>query len=443
MLSQHVQYVELCWGGLLVVNPTNAIVTYKDSADVQFTFAPMLSMGLSADGFTIDNLSPGTSSVSNTVTATVTTNSVYGYQLLATVGNSTYTSTDLVPSTGTARFAMIGSGTELAPGTWGYTLDGGTTYGALSTTTPVIIKSNSTTTGDYGESTSIQIGAYASSDQRPSAYSNVVNFMLVANIDPPVLSPYERLLAGRLSMQDIGNLSSEEKSTLLSQMTTGTSYNSPDSRDGEVYKISKLADGNVWLQDNLRLGSDSAINLTPADTNITSNWTLPASTLSDTNSYTAPQIYSELKNTINSDDSVNWGNGSHKYGVYYNYCAASGGSFCYDDSGEAPVEVDIVSDVCPKGWHMPTIYWNDSGEYNILFNAYPDTASFVTALSLPLSGLTFANYPDAQGVAGFFWSSRIDTPGGANVLMIHGINSVSDDSDSSRDVPISIRCMLN
>ena len=176
-------------GGLAVTNGANAIVTYKDGEDVQFSFAPVLSMSLSADGFTIDNLAPGTSGVSNAVTATVSTNSAAGYQLSATVGNSTYASTDLISSTGTGNFRMISSGTSLTSGTWGYTLDSGATYKALSITTPTVLNKTSDAAGTAassayagGTSTAVKIGAYAATDQRSGTYNNVVNFAVVPNI---------------------------------------------------------------------------------------------------------------------------------------------------------------------------------------------------------------------------------------------------------------------
>ena len=145
-------------GGLLLSTNANATVTYRDSASVQFTFAPVLSMTISADGFIINDLVPGTSSISNTVTTTVTTNSNFGYQLSATVGNSTYNSSDLISSTGNKRFSMISSGTSLTSGTWGYTLDSGTTYGGLNTYIPTVLKTTAGPTGDLGDATPMQIG---------------------------------------------------------------------------------------------------------------------------------------------------------------------------------------------------------------------------------------------------------------------------------------------
>lgn len=173
-------------GSLIAAGGASA-VSYVTSSDVQFTFEPTLSLTLSADDFLIDDLTPGNSDTSNAVTATVTTNSSVGYNLSATVGNATYTSTDLVATNGT--FSMIGTAaTALSAGTWGYTLDNGTTYGALALSTPTYLNKTVDNTGTAdtgyagGNATVVKIGAYADTTQNPGSYRNVVNFTALSNM---------------------------------------------------------------------------------------------------------------------------------------------------------------------------------------------------------------------------------------------------------------------
>jgi hypothetical protein len=46
--------------------------------------------------------------------------------------------------------------------------------------------------------------------------------------------------------------------------------------DYRTYRIAKLADNKCWMLDNLKLGSTTGTTtLTPSDSNITSNFTLP------------------------------------------------------------------------------------------------------------------------------------------------------------------------
>lgn len=168
-------------GGLAVAQAAHATVTYVNSSDVQFTFSSTLSMTVS-DDFEITDLAPGTSRKSNEVDVTVDTNHVSGYTLSAKVGNATYTTTDLKMDEDNV-FSMIGpSATALSAGTWGYTLNDGTTYGALDTTTATVLKQTTGAPTSGSDVTSIKIGAQATAEQMSGTYQNVVNFLAVANI---------------------------------------------------------------------------------------------------------------------------------------------------------------------------------------------------------------------------------------------------------------------
>ena len=420
-------------GGLLLSTNANATVTYRDSASVQFTFAPMLSVSLSADGFTINDLVPGTSSISNAVTATVITNSNHGYQLSATVGNSTYTSSDLVSSTGNKRFSMISSGTSLTSGTWGYTLDSGTTYGGLNTYIPTVLKTTAGPTGDLGDATPMQIGAYAASDQKPDVYNNVVNFVVLSNVEAPMPS--------QLYLQDI-----------TSDMCTTDPLIAYDSRDGQEYTIQRVIDGNCWMLDNLRLGSDTAIKLTPDDTNIASDWWLPASSgvigVNNKNGWDSnatAKVTTAHSDEINPDSSLNYGVGSHKYGAHYNFCAASGGTVC-GDSGLSSATYDI----CPKGWRMPTGLSSSFDEYgNINSIAVSNEQDIKAVLSLSLAGdyddilAPTPDYIHNQGSRGYYWSSTIETSSAATGLSASpGYTTLYLAFTSVTKSGRSVRCLL-
>lgn len=165
-------------GGLVVSQGASAVVTYETSSNVQFTFNPVLTLTLTGDGFVIDNLVPSMSAISNEVTASVSTNSVAGYTLSATVGDTTYNSTSLI--SGANTISMMVSGTSLTAGHWGYTLDNGTTYGALDTTNSTVLARTSTAASS--DVTHIKIGAYASSSQPEGIYRNVMNLAATTNV---------------------------------------------------------------------------------------------------------------------------------------------------------------------------------------------------------------------------------------------------------------------
>ena len=177
-----------------------------------------------------------------------------------------------------------------------------------------------------------------------------------------------------------------------------------DARDGEEYTIQRLADGNCWMLDNLRL-DPSEVSLTslrdrtnapneslaylkngggdgkgyPTDGVIVTDW-----------SYSErPAIVNEYKNVVRNDA---LGVGSGKAGVYYNYCAASAGTYCYiSTSPNDGIYGDAKYDLCPSGWRMPSNYYN--GEYKVLYsilatstNDQDNYRNFATALSIPRVG---------------------------------------------------------
>ena len=52
-------------------------------------------------------------------------------------------------------------------------------------------------------------------------------------------------------MQDFASLTSSEKTAVLASMTASAQYTLKDSRDQKDYTVAKLADGNVWMTQNL------------------------------------------------------------------------------------------------------------------------------------------------------------------------------------------------
>ena len=257
-------------------------------------------------------------------------------------------------------------------------------------------------------------------------------------------------------MQDI---TSSNKATILGNMTPGNAYYIRDNRDQEPYCVSKLADGNLWMIDNLRLDiTDSTVlnSLSTTNTNVdaTSLTSLksgnrsagnqyangPIGNLTEGNSYSVARANSQYKNTINSDNTKNYGNGSHKYGVYYNYCAASAGSYCYD-AGVTHTD-NAQYDLCPANWRIPT--GSSSGEYNTLYtNGYSsDATNYRIALSTSGSGFFANSSASYQGSAyGFFWSST--RGGGDGMYYVSVSHEVYANSSINRYYGYSLRCLLD
>ena len=234
-----------------------------------------------------------------------------------------------------------------------------------------------------------------------------------------------------------------------------------DKRDEKHYLVKKLADGNCWLLDNLRL-DPTAVDLATLQGNTNaSDQTLdyfinggrdagdkyPTAGLAN---WTSGYSYSQpLTNAASKDTTVtSSGSGSGKVGVYYNYCAATTGSYCYGNDTSAGTSVgDAGEDICPAGWRMPTggantVTTDGKGEYQALYTAYSsNVTNFKTALSTPLSG--YFDYGSAifQGSRGSFWSS---TKCGDTTMFYLRVDSSSvyPQTNNSRYSGYSVRCLL-
>ncbi|MBQ9017069.1 InlB B-repeat-containing protein, partial [Candidatus Saccharibacteria bacterium] len=150
--------------------------------------------------------------------------------------------------------------------------------------------------------------------------------------------------------------------TGCSSLTTGSSnyVTLTDSRDGNQYKVRRLADGKCWMVDNLLIVGSRT--LTSSDSNVSTNFTLPAS--STTNLYyssTSAGNYYVAKGTTYS--------GSTTMPVditFYNYYAATAGGSTSDD-------------ICPKGWRLPIGGTDTStNDFSILAKAYGGSGSSET-----------------------------------------------------------------
>ena len=151
--------------------------------------------------------------------------------------------------------------------------------------------------------------------------------------------------------------------------------------------------------------------------------------------------------TVNGTTSVAQG----KIGIYYNYCAASAGSYCYGDGTNytgAPDSdpvigslQDVTEDICPYGWRLPTD--SNSGEYHDLYVAYGnDDTNFQIALSVPLSGIYGSSSAESQGERGFFWSSTWNSTYGMYFLGIES-SDAKFEVHGFRHYGASIRCLLD
>ncbi len=452
---------------------------------------PLLSISSvsAADGFSYDvhvqpslNISVSTDTVSlllnpsnhpfgtGDLTITIGTNNPTGYNLYVEADSTDLANTAFAEPAYIETLESSSAESNFPAGYWGYQIsDGGSDQSGIQSTTNfypfssgTLIDQSSTATNPVD--TTLTFAAKTSYGKPAGLYSLDLNFKAL-----PIVTI-------------------ENMQNLTPSICTDEPKIVTDSRDGQVYTIQRLPwkqfddNGNLvaegtkcWMLDNLRLDiSDPAVQarLSNQNTNA-SNETLgylingggtspyPANgvskdwTSSDQNSYNLPYIAVSGdkdgggtwdRNTV---PSTVYGDASGKVGVYYNFCAASAGSYCYA-SGAAPENVNATEDVCPAGWSLPI--GGATGEFQYLCNAYkgsacenPDTStgalSMRNALSTPLSGFFNDGVAKRQGGYATFWSSTRYSGSSTYNLRVYS-DSVYPQNGNGRYNGFSVRCVL-
>ncbi len=260
---------------------------------------------------------------------------------------------------------------------------------------------------------------------------------------------------------------------LCENVAVGQETHLVDSRDNAIYAVGKLADGRCWLLDNLALDlTDSSVqtNLTNDTTNASSvalnylkngggsvsdqwatagvsNWTSSWSLSSPLQNADSVNVVPQGDGDPQKEQALE---GDWKTGIYYNYCAASAGTHCWGNSVPSDSDTgnlyDIVGDICPSGWRMPT--GGSTGEYQALYDAYPGAsgtgegssyAIFRNALHLPLSGGFWDGNVANVGINGWYLSSTNN--GHVDVLNVDGYAIDSSSMGMSFDNGVPVRCI--
>lgn len=390
------------------------------------------------------------------VIASVGTNNAYGYTLsmqdsddrnglerdgFATASEENKSKYNIPSVTSDTAYA------NLADDSWGYFL-GSTaadqaTYKQIPFEATEILSSDSNTSGL--ETARVNFGVKTAEFRPSGLYEDEISFTLVANMGPISLEQaYAANNKSKVTVSGNQYYTIQDMTPGICAAATEVSSNLQvvDIRDNTIYWIGKLADNRCWLLDNLALDplaenvivDDTNTNASAAAiTNYLVNSTAPysgwaAETLSysdNTHVYEFPRINSDSKDAPPAkDDRVNdpledeVAVGGWKVGVYYNACAASVGTYCYEeDEGVDKVDTpfDIEYDICPAGWRIPT-GGELSGEYATLFKSIagyesddydeePAYSNIRRALRMPLSGNFFNGEARNQGNYTMVWSA--------------------------------------
>ena len=254
---------------------------------------------------------------------------------------------------------------------------------------------------------------------------------------------------------------------------TTTAKTVTDSRDGKTYRVKKLSDTKCWMLDNLALdlvaqkdilsssntnATDQALGYLKGTTTGTASdqWAMAAVKKTWTSSYSYSEPWIAVDSTTSgpcssassctggsaltwsSTSTTSGGRVQGKVGVYYNYCAASAGSYCYSSSSSSG---NATEDICPYGWHLPAGDTAQGSFYYLYNTGYSaNYNNFVDALSTPLSGYFGSGKAYSQGSTGIFWSSTRSSNYQMYSLYVNS-SYVNPQSNSTRDGGFSVRCV--
>ena len=234
-----------------------------------------------------------------------------------------------------------------------------------------------------------------------------------------------------------------------------------DARDGKIYWVSKLKDGNIWMTQNLDYDLSVQANqtLTPATSNVTENRTVvPANTdlatfASDYNSvyyldggdvyYANGTTKTEGYSTLPADST----NRHYAQGDYYSWKAAT--------AGQGTISItsaDVNESICPSGWRLPTSnsaianysFGNLVKQYGYTGSNQSGTTD-ATLLASPLffarGGYVYSGSLYDQGSYGNYWSSRAYSLSNFAYYLYFSSSVVAPGSDLSRSYGFSVRCV--
>ena len=348
---------------------------------------------------------------SKSVDALVATNATKGYELYF---SSKDEATDMLNTNTaisdkiTSSFTGTVTNTTMGKNNWGYSMNN-TDFTAIPKKSGHKKLRNLTTKPTTDElKTTVHFGTKISTNLTAGNYEKSVLFTAVAHANPA------KTLHSISKMQqmtpEICAATTTPNKTATTLDTDGSHYGDPnyaptktltDTRDGNTYTVSKLADGKCWMTQNLRIINKT---LTPADSDVTANYTIPASSLSGFD----PGIYNTSNAYVDSD------------GGFYNWYTATAGTGTQALSAQGQ---NTTVSICPKGWRLPT--GGNGGEFNILDNSYDSSFLRSIPVNLTLSGNVAISSRGGQGSYGEYWSSTIYSSGDAYDLSLNASNAGS------------------
>ena len=392
----------LCPAPMEGVNAEEA--TIKASVTVQ----PVLGLTVGSDNYVVNVTPTETGEFSSrTATVGVTTNNETGYSLYLATENQQAT---LANAEGTAEIAPVSgevTAARFGANTWGYNLgkeavSEATMYQAVPTQNGEPAGGSEVPVED--DAYNLTFGAFVNTELPGGAYSNRVVVSAVVN---PAYVP---------SLSQIDNMQ-EMTAEICQASTENETKRLTDTRDGKKYWVTKLADGNCWMTQNLDLDLTNGTPLTPEDSDVSSNWNPPRGSVDNTVS----------GNTYDAHFLI---------GNFYQWNAATAGT------GRTTSDYANATDsICPKGWRLPI---SRSGrEFDTLVGDLDSTTITQAPYYFNPSGHVGSGSLRYAGYRGDYWSStQYPSIGGAYNLYFRS-GYVDPSASYVRHAGLSVRCLAS
>ena len=462
---------------MLCPAPMEGVSAEEATIKASVTVQPVLGLTVGSDNYVVNVTPTETGEFSSrTATVEVTTNNETGYSLYLATENQQAT---LANAEGTAEIAPV-SGEVMATGfganTWGYNL--GKEAVSEETMYQAVPTQNGEPAGGSevpveGDEYNLTFGAFVNTELPGGAYSNRVVVSAVVNPGyVPTLSAIDNM---QEMTAEICQASTENETKQLT-----------DTRDGKKYWVAKLADGNCWMTQNLDLdlgvkdGDTDTTVLTPADSDVSSNWNPPRSTekngtvtsnSDNTETYSwdfglyvknNPDDYgsycdqvktmsgcegwtdvtnltpaeTEWTGSVDNTVSGNTYDAHFLIGNFYQWNAATAGT------GRTTSDYANATDsICPKGWRLPI---SRSGrEFDTLVGDLDSTTITQAPYYFNPSGQVGSGSLRKAGYRGDYWSStQYPSIGGAYNLYFRS-GYVDPSASYVRYAGLSVRCLAS
>ena len=377
------------------------------------------------------NINPTAAGVfdSKELKVNISTNAIKGYELYFSSEDEQTNMKHTTPSiTQSISSTFTGSLTSnnMQNNAWGYSLNNTDFKSIPKKTEQVKLKDLNTYPIPAERTQSIYFGVKADTTLPSGTYEKNVIFTAIAHANPPRLRGIFTISNMQQMNPNICKASTTPLATATQLDTDGSHHGDPnyvptktliDTRDNNTYTVSKLADGKCWMTQNLRIINKT---ITPADSDVTANYTIPASSINGFSSYDVSNAY------------VDSGGG------FYNWYTATAGTGTHNLSVDGQ---NTTASICPKGWRLPTS--GSGGEFQTLYNNY-NSSSVIRSnpVNLTLSGLVLSSSRYNQGSVGYYWSStvRSDNFVYGLILSASGVNPVFNDTKNNG---FSVRCVAN